>query len=91
VCAGGDRDGSAKDCGGVHSYELISAATDPAGPDHVAALLEFAEIYGDEVDPAQFSTTPFDIDEINTALRQLGPNPDENMDVTVAHVLGSIG
>lgn len=75
ACAGGDRDGPAEDCGGVHSYELIAAATDPARPDHVAALLEFAETYGDEVDPAQFSTTPFDIDEINTALRQLGPNP----------------
>jgi hypothetical protein len=75
VCTGGGRDGPAEDCGGAHSYELIAAATNPASPDHAAAVLEFADIYGDDIDPAAFHTTPFDIDEINIALRQLGPNP----------------
>lgn len=75
VCTGGQRDGPAEDCGGVHSYELIAAATDEARPDHAAALVEFAEIYGDDVDPAEFRTTPFEIDEINTALRRLCANP----------------
>jgi hypothetical protein len=75
VCTGGQRDGPAEDCGGVYSYELIAAATDQARPDHVAARLEFAEIYGDDVDPAEFRTTPFDIDEINSALDRLGANP----------------
>jgi hypothetical protein len=47
VCTGGERDGPAEDCGGVHSYELITAATDPARADRAAALLEFADVYGD--------------------------------------------
>jgi hypothetical protein len=75
ACTGGGRDGPAEDCGGAHSYELIAAATDPASPAHAAAVLEFADIYGEEIDPADFRTTPFDIDQINAALRQLGPNP----------------
>lgn len=75
VCTGGGRDGPPEDCGGAYSYELIAAAADPASPAHSAAMLEFAEIYGDEIDPADIRTTPFDVDEINTALRQLGPNP----------------
>jgi hypothetical protein len=75
VCTGGQRDGPAEDCGGVPSYELIAAATDPTRPDRAAARLEFAEMFGDEVDPRGFQTTPFDIDEINAALKRLGPNP----------------
>lgn len=47
----------------------------PWAPDHGAARLEFAEIYGDEVDPADFRPTPFNIDEINSALHRLGANP----------------
>jgi hypothetical protein len=75
VCTDGQRDGPAEDCGGVPSYELIAATTDPTRPDQAAARLEFAEMFGDEVDPAGFETTPFDIDEINAALKRLGPNP----------------
>jgi hypothetical protein len=75
VCTDGQRDGPAEDCGGVPSYELIAAATDPTRPDQAAARLEFAEMFGEEVDPADFETTPFNIDEINAALKRLGPNP----------------
>lgn len=93
VCTGGERDGPAEDCGGSHSYELIAAAVDSRRPDHVAARLEFAEIYGDEVDPADFRTTPFDIDEINTALRGLGPNPSidiASLPVRLAELLRAV-
>jgi hypothetical protein len=75
VCTGGERDGPAEDCGGPHSYELIVAAIEPRRPAHETARREFAEIYGDEVDPADFSPTPLDIDEVNSSLGRLGPNP----------------
>lgn len=75
VCTDGRRDGPAEDCGGVDSYELIAAATDPARPDHAAARLDFAAMFGDEIDPGSFQTTPFDINEINAAMQRLGPNP----------------
>jgi hypothetical protein len=75
VCTGGERDGPAEDCGGPNSFELIVAAIEPGRPDHETAWREFAEIYGDEVDPADFSPTPFDIDEVNSALGRVGPNP----------------
>ncbi len=75
VCTGGRRDGPAEDCGGVGGYELIAAATDPASPDHATARLEFAEFYGEEVDPGDFEVTTFDVDEINAGLAGLGANP----------------
>lgn len=75
VCTGGERDGPAEDCGGPHSYELIAAAIDPRRPDYEAARLEFAEIYGEEVDPADFSPTAFEIERVNGALGGLGANP----------------
>jgi hypothetical protein len=80
VCTDGERDGPAEDCGGVHCYELIAAATDPARPDHVAARREFAEMFGDEISPGDFETTRFDLGEINAALKQLGPNPHVDVD-----------
>ena len=80
ICTGGERDGPAEDCGGPGSYELITAATDPANPARAAARVEFAEIFGEEVDPADFNTTPFDIDQITTALARVGPNPAIDLD-----------
>ena len=80
VCTDGGRDGPAEDCGGVGSYELIAAAADPARPDHAAARIEFAEMFGEEVSPGDFRTTPFDADEINGALGRLGPNPQVDVD-----------
>jgi hypothetical protein len=79
ICTGGERDGPAEDCGGVQSYELISAATDPASHDRALALIEFAEIFGDQVDPWDFRSTPFDINQINGALGRLGANPAINV------------
>jgi hypothetical protein len=75
LCRGGQRDGPGEDCGGPHSYQLISAATDPASPGRAAAAREFAEIFGGEVDPADLRGTRFDIDEVNASLLRLGPNP----------------
>lgn len=80
VCTAGERDGPVEDCGGPHSYELIAAAIDPRRPDHAAARLEFAQIYGEQVDPAGFRPTPFDIEEINCALGRLGANPAIDVD-----------
>jgi len=93
VCTGGGRDGPAEDCGGVYSYELIAAATDPASPGHSAAVLQFREMYGDNIDPADFCTTPFDVDQINTRLRQLGPNPaidTARLPVRLRELLGAV-
>ncbi|MDP8969416.1 MAG: plasmid pRiA4b ORF-3 family protein, partial [Actinomycetota bacterium] len=72
VCTAGRRPGPAEDCGGAYGYELIVAATDPAHPDHAEGAAEFARFYGDDVDPAMFDIAPFDIDEINSALADLG-------------------
>jgi hypothetical protein len=75
VCTGGERGGPAEDCGGVYSYELISAAVDPASPDHAFAVIEFAETFGEEVDPRDWRPTPFDIEQVNATLARLGANP----------------
>jgi hypothetical protein len=68
ICTGGRRDGPPEDCGGVYAYELISAATDPANPDHADAVVEFERIFGDEVEPGAIETTCFDVDDVNAAL-----------------------
>jgi pRiA4b ORF-3-like protein len=57
VCTGGERGAPAEDCGGVYTYELISAAIDPANPNHAFAVIEFAETFGDQVDPRDYSPT----------------------------------
>lgn len=72
VCTKGRRDGPPEDCGGVYGYELISAATDPTNPDHTGAVAELARVYGDDVDSMLFAPTPFDLDEINAELTELG-------------------
>ncbi|MFP4634819.1 MAG: plasmid pRiA4b ORF-3 family protein [Nitriliruptoraceae bacterium] len=70
-CTGGARPGPPEDCGGVHGYELIIAASDPnRDPD---ALAEFHRIYGEEVGPNRFEPAPFDADRINRRLEQLSP------------------
>jgi hypothetical protein len=74
VCTAGRRPGPPEDCGGVHGYELIVAATDPTHPHHAEGAAEFARFYGDDVDPAIFNAVPFDIDETNSALAALDIN-----------------
>ncbi|HLH59611.1 MAG TPA: hypothetical protein VKV33_10725, partial [Streptosporangiaceae bacterium] len=68
----GRRPGPAEDCGGPAGYELIAAAADPDHPDHEDAVTEFARTFGDGIDPAEMSTTPFDQDAINGALACFG-------------------
>ncbi len=60
-----------EDCGGIDGYELVSAASDVAHPDHAEALRTFREWYGDGV-LEHFRPTPFDIDELNSALTEFG-------------------
>jgi hypothetical protein len=47
ICTDGRRDGPAEDCGGVYAFELITAATDPANPDHADAVADFEQVFGD--------------------------------------------
>jgi hypothetical protein len=75
VCTAGERDGPAEDCGGIYCYELISAAVDPASPNHALAVIEFAETFGDYVDPRDYRPTPFDVGQVNATLARLGANP----------------
>lgn len=66
VCTAGRRPGPPEDCGGVHGYELVVAASDPSHKDHAAACAEFERMYG--FGPASDMTTPFDRAVINHAL-----------------------
>lgn len=73
LCTGGRRLGPAEDCGGVHGYELIVAATDPTHADHREAAAEYAHFFGSDADPKLYRPTQFDLDEINTALAGVAP------------------
>jgi hypothetical protein len=98
VCTDGRRPGPAEDSGGVGAYELRVAATDPARPDHADAVAEFARMFGDDLDPGAFATTPFDRDEINKTLAGFGAGaataadaePD-SLPAPLTELLGSIG
>ena len=68
LCIDGRRPGPSEDCGGVHSYEWITAAVDPSHPEHAAAVIEYAHMYGEDADPGDYAPTPFDLDEINSGL-----------------------
>lgn len=61
-----------EDCGGTPGYELLVGAVDPNHPDHRVRRVEFARMYGEEVDPATFGLQPFDPDRINDELARLG-------------------
>jgi hypothetical protein len=43
--------GPPEDCGGIHGYRMIVAASDPTHPDHRQALAEVARVVGREVAP----------------------------------------
>ncbi|NEA30103.1 plasmid pRiA4b ORF-3 family protein [Streptomyces sp. SID13031] len=68
VCIGGRRPSPSEDCGGVGGFELISAALDPGHPEHAEAVAEFAHRYGEDVNPADWAPTPFDLERINRIL-----------------------
>ena len=55
ACIGGRRPGPAEDCGGVHAYELIEAATDPGHPGRADAAADFADMFGGEADIAEMT------------------------------------
>lgn len=67
----GDGAGPPEDCGGIHGYRLIVAASDPAHPDHRQALAEVAELWGDEVAPRDLGLVAFDPAAIDARLQAL--------------------
>ncbi|MFI7067872.1 plasmid pRiA4b ORF-3 family protein [Kribbella sp. NPDC050124] len=77
VCTDGRRPGPSEDCGGVYGYELITAALDPTHPEHAEAVVEYARMYGDDVDPGEYAPTPFEREEINEALALPGGSESE--------------
>jgi hypothetical protein len=72
VCIDGRRPGASEDCGGVHGYHLITAALDPAHPEHADAVADYARMYGEDADPGGYAPTPFDLEGINRTLAWLG-------------------
>ena len=91
ICTDGRRDGPAEDCGGAYAYELITAATDPANPDHAGAVADFAQIFGDDVDPGDIGTTRFDVDQINTTLAAAFPATGASAGGTTGPLPGPLG
>lgn len=71
LCVDGEGPALAEDCGGVHGYDLLVAATDPGHVRHDQARAEYTQVFGEEADPAAF-TIPFDPEAINSALDELG-------------------
>lgn len=71
VCTKGRRTSPPEDCGGIHGYELLTAASDATNPGHRQALELLRETYGPGFDPADLSPIPFDLERINAALRGL--------------------
>ncbi|MGI8696821.1 MAG: plasmid pRiA4b ORF-3 family protein [Mycobacteriales bacterium] len=89
VCTAGRRPGPAEDCGGVPGYELISAATDPTDPDPVGAIAELARVFGDDIDPAAYCPTAFDVDEVNGVLAELG-NQASDLPAALAELVDAV-
>jgi hypothetical protein len=60
-----------EDCGGIHGYRMIVAASDPAHPDHRQALAEVGEWWGREVAPGELGLVPFDAPAVDERLQAL--------------------
>ena len=71
VCLEGAGAAPPEDCGGTPGYELLVGAVDRSHPDHRARRVEFARMYGAEVDPASFGLQPFDVGRVNDGLDRL--------------------
>ncbi|MGW0003169.1 plasmid pRiA4b ORF-3 family protein [Nocardia grenadensis] len=71
-CTAGRQPSPAEDCGGIPGYELFTAACDPGHRRHQQALAEVREWYGEHFDLDSYAPVPFDLDEINAALAELG-------------------
>ncbi len=63
--------GPPEDCGGVHTYRMIVAASDPTHPDHARALADVAELWGDEVAQHDLGLVPFDPASVEEQLQAL--------------------
>jgi hypothetical protein len=63
--------GPPEDCGGIHGYRMIVAASDPTHPDHRQALTEVADMWGDEVAPRDLGLVPFDPDAVGGQLQTI--------------------
>ncbi|MFJ9370945.1 plasmid pRiA4b ORF-3 family protein [Nocardia sp. NPDC101769] len=75
-CTDGRRPGPPEDCGGVGGYELVVAAIDPAHSDHAMAVIEYREMYGEDIDTDYYAPVPFDPDAINENLAEIDtPTP----------------
>ena len=61
--------GPPEDCGGIHGYRMIVPASDPTHPDHVRALAEVAELWGEEVAQADLGVVAFDAAAIGVRLQ----------------------
>ena len=71
VCIEGAGAPPPEDCGGTPGYELLVGAVDPGHPDHGVRRVEFARMYGSDVDPASFGLQPFDVGRVNDGLVEL--------------------
>jgi hypothetical protein len=60
-----------EDCGGIHGYRMIVAASDPAHPDHRQGLVEVGEWWGREVASDELGLVPFDAPAVNVRLQAL--------------------
>ncbi len=63
--------GPPEDCGGIHGYRMIVAATDTTHPDHRQALADVADMWGDEVARHDLGLVPFDRDAVGAQLEAL--------------------
>lgn len=92
VCVDGEGPSPAEDCGGPHTYDLLVAANDPRHARHHQARTEYAEIVGEEVDPADYAPAPFDREAVNKELEQLGLDapPVSDLPAPLAELLESV-
>lgn len=61
--------GPPEDCGGIHGYRTIVAASDPAHPEHRQALADFAESWGYEPSLDDLGLVPFEPASIGIELQ----------------------
>lgn len=86
VCTAGRRPAPSEDCGGVMGYELLLAATDPQHPEHVEALAEYREMYGQAPEPER-APVPFGIEAVNAALLAVTGQISEELPEPIADLV----